>query len=208
VSRSVGTRDRFQVAAVGCRAHTGWAILVAVAGKVDRPTVLFRWRAELNDPAGQIRPNVYQANRRLEPVAVAPLVDAARRIAAEQAAAAFERALRQATADGVVLRRCAVVVGTLPAGTRLESALGSHALAHAAEGRLYQDGLLQGAEASGLEPLAVPKRSIWDLGESALGIPAEELRNHIDHLRREVGSPWARDQKLAALAAWISLAQP
>jgi hypothetical protein len=208
VARSVGTCDGVQAAAVGCRAHTGWAVLVAVAGKVEQPRVLCRWRAELSDPAGQVRRNVYQANRRLEPAVVAPLVDAAKRIAAEQAAAAFERALRQATAEGVALRRCAVIVGMLPAGAQLESVLASHALAHAAEGRLYQDGLLQGAEASGLEPFAVPKRSIWELGESALGIPARELRNRIDHVRQEIGPPWAQDQKLAALAAWISLAQP
>jgi hypothetical protein len=33
------------------------------------------------------------------------------------------------------------------------------------------------------------------------------LRRWIDELRREVGPPWAQDQKLAALAAWIALAR-
>jgi hypothetical protein len=40
-----------------------------------------------------------------------------------------------------------------------------------------------------------------------LGVAHEELRNRIDQLRREVGPPWAQDQKLAALAAWIALAR-
>jgi hypothetical protein len=29
----------------------------------------------------------------------------------------------------------------------------------------------------------------------------------VEELRREVGPPWAQDQKLAALAAWIALAR-
>ena len=90
---------------------------------------------------------------------------------------------------------------------RLESILASHALAHAAEGRLYQGALLQSAAASGLDTVAVPRRSIWEQGEAAFGIATDELRHWIDELRREVGPPWAQDQKLAALAGWIALAR-
>jgi hypothetical protein len=200
-----GSRDGGRAAAVGCRAHTGWAALVVVAGGVARPAVPFRGRAELGDPAGRVRRNVYQAARGLEPAAAATLIEAAERIAAERAADALERTVRQARDEGAVVRSCAVVVGASGEGVRLESILASHALAHAAEGRLYQGALLQGAEARGLDTIAVPKRSIWEQGEAALGIAADELRHWIDELRREVGPPWAQDQKLAALAAWIAL---
>jgi hypothetical protein len=94
----------------------------------------------------------------------------------------------------------------LPGGARLESILASHALAHAAEGRLYQDALLEGAASRRLDAIAVPKRSIWEQGEAALGVDRDELRRWIDQLRRELGPPWAEDQKLATLAAWIALA--
>jgi hypothetical protein len=176
-----------------------------VAGGVARPEVVFRGRAELGDPAGRVRRNVYHAARALELAAAADLVEAAERIAAEQAAAALERTVRDAADEGAVVRSCAVVVGTFPRGARLESILASHALAHAAEGRLYQGALLQGAESRGLDAIAIPKRSIWEQGEAALGLAQDELRQWIDQLRREVGPPWAQDQKLAALAAWIAL---
>jgi hypothetical protein len=204
---TAGSRRRERAAAIGCRAHTGWAVLVLVAGGFARPEVLFRGRAELGDPAGRVRRNVYQAARALKPAEAAVLVQAAERIAAEQAVAALERTVSEATDEGAVVRSCAVVVGVFPAGARLESILASHALAHAAEGRLYQAALLQSAEACGLGTVAVPKRSIWEQGESALGVSQDELRHWIDQLRREVGPPWAQDQKLAALAAWIALAQ-
>src|SRR6266496_2296251 len=132
------------------------------------------------------------------------MVKAAERIAAAQAAVALEQTLQEVD---TVVRSCAVVVGAFPAGARLESILASHALAHAAEGRLYQRALLQGAESLGLDAAAVPKRSIWEEGASALGVAPDELRHRIDDLRREIGPPWAEDQKLAALAGWIALAQ-
>lgn len=137
----------------------------------------------------------------------AALVEDAERIAAEQAAAALERAARSAADQDAVVRSCAVVVGAFSRGVPLESTLRSHALAHTAEGRLYQHALLNGAESCGLDTLAVPKQSIWEEGETALGVPRDELRLWIDGLRREIGPPWAQDQKLAALAAWIMLAR-
>jgi hypothetical protein len=196
-----------RAAAVSCRAHTGWAALVVVAGEFARPEVVFRGRAELADPRGRVRKNAYHAARTLEPAAAAELVEAAARIAAERAAEALERTVHEATGEGASVRSCAVVVGEPAGNARLETILASHALVHAAEGRLYQGALLQGAESCGLDAIAVPKRSIWEQGEAALGVDRDELRQQIDGLRRELGPPWAEDQKLAALAAWIALAR-
>jgi hypothetical protein len=200
-------RDGGRAAAIGCRAHTGWAALVVVAGGVARPEVVLRGRAELGDPSGGIASDVYHTARALKPAAAAALVQTAEGIAAEQAAAAIEHTFREATDEGAIVRSCAVVVGTFAGGARLESILASHALVHAAEGRLYQGAMIQGAEACGLDTIAIPERSIWEEGEAALSISGNELRNCIDQVRREVGPPWARDQKLAALAAWIALAR-
>lgn len=193
-------------AAIGCRAHTRWAALLVVAGGLARLEVIFRGRVELADPTGRVRRNVYQAARTLNPAEAAVRVDAAERIAAEQAAAALPRTVRAARDRGCVARSCAVVVGAF-AGAPLESILASHALAHAAEGRLYQAALLQGAKRLGLNAVAVPKRTIWEDAESALGSTREELQQWINQLRRELGPPWAQDQKLAALAASIALAR-
>jgi hypothetical protein len=154
-----------------------------------------------------VRRNVYQAARGFDPAAAAGLVGAAEQVAAEQAAVAVERTLRAAGDEGAVIGSCAVVVGKFPTRARLESILASHALAHAAEGRLYQCALLRGAESRGLSTVAIPKQSIWEEGAAAFGVAGGELRTWIDELRREVGPPWAEDQKLGALAAWIALLQ-
>ena len=204
---TAGSRDSGRAAALGCRAHTGWAALVVVAGGVAQPEVIIRSRAELSDPSGRIRRAVYHSARGLEPAAAAALIEAAERIAAQQATAALERMFREATDERAVVRSCAVTVGARAGGARLESILASHALVHAAEGRLYQGALLQSAEARGLDTIAIPERSIWEQGEAAFGIARDELRQRIDGVGRDVGPPWTEDQKLAALAAWIAVAR-
>jgi hypothetical protein len=203
----VSSPENALAVALGCRAHTGWAALAMVAGGIAQPQVLFRGRIDLADPTGRIRKNVYQAARALDPADAASRIQAAERVATEQAAAAVEEILRNAADEGTVVRSCAVVVGSFRSGMRLESILASHALAHAAEGRLYQTALLQAAATCGIEAVAVPKQSIWEQGEATLGLAQDELRRWIDGLRREIGPPWAEDQKLAALAGWITLAQ-
>ena len=157
---------------------------------------MLRSRVGLADPSGQIRKNAYQAARSLDPAAAADLVEAAERITAEQASGAIERTVREAMEEGADVRLCAVVVGASNAPP-LESIIRSHALAHAAEGRLYQGALLHGAEACGLDAVAVPRQSLSGHAE---------LRHWVEGLRGELGPPWAEDQKLAALAARISLA--
>lgn len=195
-----------RLAAAGCRAHTGWAALVVVAGDAARPEVVARHRVELADPAAAVPRAVYQRSRGLPPAEAAVRVTAVRRNATERAAAALESAAREAGDAELRVERCGVVVGNLAAETPLESILASHALAHAAEGRLYQEALLDGAEAAGLAPVAVVRATIWDEACWALGVSVEELRQRLGDLRREVGAPWAEDQKLAALAALLALA--
>ena len=50
-----------RLAAIGCRAHTGWAALVMVAGGPAHPEIAFRGRVELGDPSGCVRKNAYHA---------------------------------------------------------------------------------------------------------------------------------------------------
>jgi hypothetical protein len=61
--------------------------VVVVTGDVGDREVLVRRRVELRDPDGRLRPNVYQAARGLELAAAAARVEAAERIAVEQAGA-------------------------------------------------------------------------------------------------------------------------
>jgi hypothetical protein len=168
--------------------------------------VVVRQRIELADPTGALPRPVYQRSRGMQPAEAATRIAAVERIATERAGSALASAVRESGDAGGRVRRCGVVVGKLSAAAPLESILASHALCHAAEGRLYQQALLDGAEVSGLEPVAVERASIWDEACWVAGASADDLRGRLDAVRREIGPPWAEDQKLAALAALIALA--
>ena len=83
---------------------------------------------------------------------------------------------------------------------------GLDAAMHAAEGELYRDVLVHALQACGLPVTGVPERDLWDRAATVLSLPTAELRQRVAELGRPCGPPWAQDQKLAAVAAWLALA--
>jgi hypothetical protein len=50
------------------------------------------------------------------------------------------------------------------------------------------------------------RASIWDEACWTFEASMDDMKRHLAEVRREVGAPWAEDQKLAALAALLALA--
>jgi hypothetical protein len=130
--------------------------------------------------------------------------------AIEEARRFGERDLRALAGDllslGYEVDCCAVLSGsgrTLPA---LESVLASHALIHAAEGEMFREALRHAAKRAGISVLEVKEKELSLRAIEVLGIPETKLVHRLGELGRAAGPPWAQDQKLAALAAWIALA--
>jgi hypothetical protein len=82
----------------------------------------------------------------------------------------------------------AVVARVRSIPTDLPAILRSHALLHAAEGDLYEQALLAGADELGLTPQRVDATTLV-------------LGSTVDALGRGAGPPWQKDHKLAAAAA-------
>jgi len=104
-----------------------------------------------------------------------------------------------------------VAVGVVLSSARpllsIEEALSSHAMKHAAEGQLYRQALIDAANGLGLRVDAVPERDVSDVAAAALGMSSIQVRGRAADLGRELGAPWAADQKTAALVAWLALAR-
>jgi hypothetical protein len=66
--------------------------------------------------------------------------------------------------------------------------------------------LVHALQACDLPVTGVPERDLWDRAATVLRLPAAELRPRVAELGRPCGPPWAQDQKLAAVAAWLALA--
>ena len=180
--------------------------LVAVAGPVGSPTVIGRRRVELADPEVPRPVQPYHAAQKLD------LKKAKRYIErfADRAKLLANRALREVI-DG--LREagyeavgCGVPIGGRRQAATLEAALASHPMLHTAEGELFRNALISAGEECGLGVLSIRERELFERGVRELGLSNDALRLRLDELGRPLGPPWGQDQKMAALAAWLTLA--
>ena len=103
---------------------------------------------------------------------------------------------------------CAILTPRAREPLDLERTLRSHALVHAAEGMLFRTAFARAAAACDLEVHAFEEDDIIAVAASRLGERPERIERRLSDLGRIAGRPWARDQKLAALAGLLALAPP
>jgi hypothetical protein len=193
-------------AAIGLRAHSGWAAAVALGMEGGDPALLERRRIEMAHPARPRPVQPYHASEGL-PLAraetlVGRAVDAAR-LFGERDLGALAKDLR---ASGHDVACCAVLAGSGKELPALEKILASHALIHAAEGEMFREALRHAAGSAGIRVMNLKERELYSSAVEVLGIREPDLKRRLGSLGRTAGPPWAEDQKLAALAAWIALA--
>lgn len=190
-------------AALGIKAHSGWATVVAVSGPPSHPALVMRERIELSRRTP--RQPFHAAEGR--PFAAA---EALIRRATGEASPLAEEALRSAVArlerNACAPRAAGLIVGAGRPLPDLRRILASHALIHAAEGELFRDVLRQGAARCGLTVVEVPERAMDERAAAALGRPPAELAASLAAWGKALGPPWRQEEKAAALAAWIALA--
>jgi hypothetical protein len=192
-------------AVIGLESHSGWAALVALAGPVEEPSVVVRERIELSDPEDGRAKQPFHAAEAMPFPRAAKFIAAAIADASRRAAGELGRVLEGMAKGGWTAARCGLVLSSARALPALESILASHALIHAAEGDHFRDALAEAAESRGIEVVRVPRKELPGRASRILRISEPKLQAQVTRLGRTVGAPWGRDQKLAALAAWMVL---
>ncbi len=192
--------------AIGVRMHSGWGALVAVSNSAGKAEVIERRRIAVTTPqtpganqpyhfaenlelseAEEFLGNCFEVSKRLALVAVRDVV-------------------------GELFGRQYRVVGSavLLASGRplppLSNILASHALIHAAEGEFFREAFSKACEALDLPVTGFPERNLGEAFQTAFGKAAARMRRQISDLGRSLGPPWTKDQKSAALAALVVLA--
>jgi hypothetical protein len=166
--------------ALGFRAHSGWAVAVAVRSVRE---VVERGRIV----TGKVKQPYHAAEPLAYPAAEA-LIRECRNASLELAMEAIRPML------AVHAPVCAaVLVGRAIALPPLESILKSHAMIHTAEGVFYREILIEACGQLGLKVERVAEKAL-----------AADLRR-VDGLRRTLGPPWTQDHKLATLGALAAL---
>ncbi len=113
--------------------------------------------------------------------------------------------MREVTGDSVI--SCAIVSGKNEKASDLEITLRSHAMIHAAEGRLFRNALADAAAELELKVYRFPENAILEMSAEAWHTTPDDVERQIAELRRTMGPPWRRDEKLAALAALLALSR-
>lgn len=189
-------------AAIGLKARTGRAILIALGGDPREPLVLERSQMPLL-PEGAFAP--YHAAEGLTPAkaerSVKRDIEAAHGLAAE----GIREAVKRLSKAGHEVAGCGVLVGPPLPDWTTQDVLAVHVRMHQAEGVLFREVLVSATRACKTALTAIPEKTALDAAARMLGIPRERLDARLAALGKAAGPPWGKDQKEAAAAALVVL---
>jgi hypothetical protein len=188
--------------ALGLKARTGRAALVAIGGDVRAPRFIERAQLQLL-PDGAFAP--YHAAEGLAPEAARESVKRSIADAHRLAEDGIREAARRMKQAGHELGGCGVLVGSGMPQWSVEEILAVHVRMHKAEGELFRDVLVAGARACDLTVSTLPDKSALDDAARLLGLKRAELHARLAALGKSAGPPWGKDQKEAAAAALVAL---
>jgi len=193
-------------AAIGLRAHSGWAALVTVAGTPESPSVVDRRRVVLAGPDDPKQP--YHEAENLGLSRAQELLRRASHASRRLAARGLAAAIADAASEGHDVSACGLLLASGRALPGLAETLASHALIHTADGEHFRDALRHAAADVKVPVTAVREKEIWERASAELFVPIEKLKRTIALIGKSLGPPWTEDQKLATLVAWTALAAP
>ncbi|WP_430391423.1 hypothetical protein [Dyella sp. 20L07] len=185
--------------AIGFKAHSGWAAMVALGLQEEHLQLADRRQVPLVDAcdAGWSR-QPYHAAEGMIPARAQALVqqgiEAARRVAVENIALLLQQ-LQDAGHD---IAGAAVLTGSPMPAWSTQEILAVHIRMHQAEGHLFPDALAAAIAGCGLPLGLIPERELDQLAPSVC-----PWKTEIAALGKWAGPPWGVDQKHAAMAAMV-----
>lgn len=201
---------------LGVRTHSahgsdegGWAAYVVLGGRISEPSILFRGRMQLCDS------KVEGSNQPFHRVAATFPFHRAEPMDFKSGEAFIKRcrkssqvlaghALEEIISTHGALKACCVLTGTERPLPPLRAILASHGLMHAAEREFYREVVREAAVRRGIVTEMVKEKDLPTLAERLPGTEASR-RDTLNAFGKQVGPPWAQDEKFAATAAWFGL---
>ena len=195
-----------KAAAIGISVHSGWGVVVAMSGGQGLEEVLLRRRLVIIDSkiAGSAQPYHYVKEKEINAAErhLAQCATQSGRLAFE-ALISLAHELRE---RGFMLMSAAILLSSARPLPDLDEILGSHALIHTAEGEFFRQAFRSAFMQLKIPVTGIRARDLDDCALKAFGKAAFPVQKRIDAMGRSVGAPWTKDEKTAALAAAIVLA--
>ena len=191
-------------AALGVRAHSGWAAAILLAGPADAPQILDRRRIALCDPAIEGSKQPFHHAEPMDFADAESFIAECARSSEKHARKALDQLIALAKAHRCRIGGCGIVAASGRVLPDLRSILASHALIHAAEGEFYRGAFARACERETIAVSRVREREIESWTASRVG--EKNLKTAIVAMGKALGPPWTADEKLSTMIAWLALA--
>ena len=184
---------RAKPAALGFRAHSGWAAAVVVGGSPGSPVVLDRRRIELIDSTIPGQPYHAAAEMSFSEAErfIAQCIRRTHRLACQ----AVKSVVDELRERGHTIVGCGLLLGSGRLLTTLAATLASHTMIHTAEGELFRDALKHAAEKCGLPLVGVKEREAYTRAASELKVAERDLPARLNALGKQIGASLASGRK-------------
>jgi hypothetical protein len=192
------------VGAIGFRVKTGYAIAVLLAGPAAAPRVLLRRQVMLCDPKNFYTRQPYHAELELPEKQAEQIIARSTKTAGALARDAVRALLEELGEAGFRCGGVGLAVGSL---IDPETIASDHMRAHALEGRLYRVVLEGAAGARRLRCIALVECEAYKKAAEVLRRTPVQLQKAVAAMGDSVGRPWRAEEKLATLAAWVTLGE-
>jgi len=146
---------------MGLRAHSGWAVLVAVGGTIMEPVVIRRRRIELADRAvsGSVQP--YHAAKPMKLEEAEAFLERCAENSKAMARDAVQAATNELTGKGYQVVGSCILASSGRTTEGLAAILASHPAIHTAEGNFFREALRTACQSRGLAVSSVNSNSWW-----------------------------------------------
>jgi len=193
-------------AALGFRVHSGWTSLIVLALQNDEPIVLARQRPHLVATFSYTFRQPYHTAEKLDLAEAGTFLQQQRGEARKLALQAINSAQTEAAQQGYKLTRAALLLASGRPLPELPKILASHSIIHTADGEFFREALLHACSRADLAITKIKDRELLATASATFRQTPAELTRCVTVLGKPLGSPWTQDEKLATLAAWVSLA--
>jgi hypothetical protein len=197
------SKDKSPRIAIGFRVKTGRATAVVMAGPASAPRVLSRKSLQLFDPAIPESHQPFHAELELPPSDSARVVPIALKAVERVALSALRELVGEIQPELGSIVGIALVAGS---ATDPESIRNPHMRAHAREGQLFPQALATAAKAMRIPAITIVESEVFASAAAKLGKSPDAITVAVAELGRDVGKPWSAEEKAAAAAGWIVLA--
>ncbi len=194
-------------AALGIRMHSGWGVLVAVAGDPSSIELLHRRRMVVVDSATPGTTQPYHHAARLALPESEKYLATCFASSTRLAAVVLSEVIRELAERHYRIAGSAVLLASGRPLPPLEKILAAHPLIHTAEGEFFRQSVCHACEDLQISVLAMRECDLEHNAKKAFGKVASRVQQNIVNLGGFIGPPWTSDHKAASLAALLLLNQ-